>query len=129
MPVNVIDASALAAVLFSAPEADRVLSAIGNDALVAPTLLLFEIASVCLKKVRRHPKKRRVILEAHSLMDRLEIETVDLPLSDAVLLAERQKLTLYDAVYVLLAQRLNTELITLDRQVRKAFEAMTKKVT
>ena len=123
MPVKVIDASALAAVLFSEPKADRVLVEMGEDALAAPTLLPFEIASVCLKKLRRHPKKRKAILDAYALIDQLGIETVDLPLSDAITLAERKALTLYDAVYIRLAQRLGAELVTLDRQVREAFEA------
>jgi len=125
VPVKVIDASALAAVLFSEPEAERVLDEIGDHAIVAPALLPFEIASVCLKKLRRHPKKRKAILDAHALVGRLDIEMVDLSLNDAILLAERKALTLYDAVYIRLAQRLNAGLVTLDRQVRSAFDATT----
>ena len=124
MHVKVIDASALAAVLFSEPEADRVLVEIGEDPLIAPTLLPFDIASVCLKKLRRYPKKRTAILDAYGLIDQLGIDTVDLPLARAITLAEQTKLTLYDAVYIRLAQQLGAELITLDRQVRKAFEAI-----
>jgi len=44
MPVKVIDASALAAVVFDEPDADRVIDAIDDSSLVPPYLLEFELA-------------------------------------------------------------------------------------
>jgi len=55
MTVKVVDASALAALLFGEPEAEKVASRLEKSRLVAPALLGFEIASVCLKKLRRDP--------------------------------------------------------------------------
>jgi uncharacterized protein with PIN domain len=43
MAVKVVDASALAALLFGEPEAER----LGNARLAAPALLGFELANVC----------------------------------------------------------------------------------
>jgi predicted nucleic acid-binding protein len=53
MPVRiVVDASALAAVLFGEPEAPEVAEQLGDSALVAPTLFSYEIANICWKKLR-----------------------------------------------------------------------------
>ena len=56
MAVKVIDASALAALLFGEPEAEAVVERLGDARLVAPSLLGFELANVCLIKCRRHPE-------------------------------------------------------------------------
>lgn len=46
MPVKVVvDASAIAAVLFGEPEAPKVAERLGDSALLAPTLFSYEIAS------------------------------------------------------------------------------------
>ena len=47
MSVKVIDASAVTAILFNEQEADRVIERIADDALMAPVLMPFEVASVC----------------------------------------------------------------------------------
>ena len=44
-----------------------------GHALVAPTLLPLELASVCVKKIRRHPSQRTVLLEALPLFERLPL--------------------------------------------------------
>ena len=49
MAVKVVDASALAALLFDEPEAGAIADRLEDANLVAPALLGFEIASVCLK--------------------------------------------------------------------------------
>jgi len=50
MAVKVVDASALAALLFGEPEAEAVAGQLSNARLVAPGLLAFELANVCLIK-------------------------------------------------------------------------------
>jgi len=62
MAVKIVDASALAALLFGEPEAEAVVVRLGDGSLVAPALLGFEIASVCLKKLRRNPEQRNALL-------------------------------------------------------------------
>ena len=47
MAVRVVDASALAALLFGEPEAEAVAALIDESQLVAPSLLAFELANVC----------------------------------------------------------------------------------
>jgi predicted nucleic acid-binding protein len=59
MAVKVDDASALAALLFAEPEAEAVADQLEGSSLFAPTLLGYEIASVCLKKLRRDPMRQQ----------------------------------------------------------------------
>ncbi len=120
MPVKVIDASALAAVLFGEPAAVEVASHIRGFSLACPALLLFEIASVCLRKIRRHPDLRSSLLAGFELFGRMEITQTAVDLTEAIVLAEKKKLTVYDATYLWLAEMLGAELVTLDKTLAKA---------
>lgn len=120
MPVKVIDASAVAALLFSEPSAETVVDQVREYSLAAPTLLTFEIASVCLKKLRRYPSQRSLLLEAHSLFARLHIAKTDVDCEAVIRLAEDRRLTVYDAAYLWLAYVLRTELVTLDKKLAAA---------
>lgn len=117
MPVKVIDASALAALVFGEPEAVQVALSIGNDALVVPPILWLEMANVCWKKMRRFPDQRDTVLASHSRLGTLPLREVTVPLNDVLLLAEREGLTVYDGCYLWLAQELQTELVTLDKRL------------
>lgn len=118
--VKVVDASALAALLFGEPEADTVAAALAGARLTAPALLAFELANVCLIKQRRHPDQRAALRTAFGLRGRLAVEEVAVE-HDAVLdLAAASGLTAYDASYLWMARQLGAELVTLDRQLAKA---------
>ena len=120
MPVKVVDASALAAVLFGEPKSEEVASHIRGFSLACPALLPFEIASVCLRKIRRHPSQRSSLLAAFELLGRMEITQTAVDLSEAIVVAEKKKLTVYDATYLWLAEKLRAELVTLDKTLAKA---------
>lgn len=121
MPARVVDASALAAVLFGEPEGDRVAKALGRGPLFAPTLLRYEVGSVCLKKVRRHPDQRAELLAALDLLERMEVQEVEVPPVESTELAERADLTVYDVAYLWLARSIGAELVTLDERLKDAF--------
>ncbi len=120
MPVKVVDASALAAVLFGEPEGPNLAASLKGCRLAAPALLPFEVASVCLKKLLRHPGKRSLLLAALRMLGRVEIARTEVNLSEVVALAESAALTVYDASYLWLARRLGAELITLDKRLTRA---------
>lgn len=120
MTVKVVDASALAALLFGEPEAEKVASRLEKSKLVAPALLGFEIASVCLKKLRRDPKRRDALLTAFALYARMPIEILEVEHADTIELAEVSGLTSYDAAYLWLVQKLDAELVTLDKRLQTA---------
>jgi predicted nucleic acid-binding protein len=120
MPVKVIDASALAAILFNEPDSGRVVSRIAGDALVAPQLISFEVASACFKKIRAHPSQSKMLVAAFRLMDRLDIDMTFVDLADVIALAQDTGLTVYDASYLWLARLLKCELVTLDKRLALA---------
>lgn len=120
MAVKVIDASALAALLFAEPDAEAVANRIRGHSLVSPALLSFEVASVCLKKMRRHPARKSSLLAAYSLLARMEVAEAEVNGSEVVELAEEKGLIVYDAAYLWLARKLGAELVTLDKTLARA---------
>jgi predicted nucleic acid-binding protein len=109
--------------VFAEPEADLVTNRIEGAELVAPDLLGFELANVCLTKIRRSPDQRHVLLAAFHLRGRFPVEIMDVDHFGALALAERTRLTVYDASYLWLARQLGAELITLDRRLATAAAA------
>jgi len=123
MAVKVVDASAMAAVLFGEPEADDIAARLGNARLIAPSLLGFELANVCLLKCRRHADQRDALRKAFHLRHRLGVEEIPVD-HDALLdLASETGLTAYDASYLWAARQFQAELVTLDRQLAAACAA------
>lgn len=54
MAVKVIETSALAAVAFAEPDGQRVAAQVEEHDLIASHLLPFELANVCLTKIRSY---------------------------------------------------------------------------
>lgn len=120
MPVKVIDASALAAVVFAEPKAEEVVSRLQGCTLAAPALLPFEMASICLEKLRRYPEQRSLLLAAYRMAGRMEIEQTDVDLNEVIPFAEQKRITAYDATYLWLSHRLGAEIVTLDKKLAEA---------
>ena len=119
--IKVIDASALAAIVFDEPRGDRVANRIADCELVAPTLLAYEMANVCWVKLRRNPRQRQELLAA-LLTPGLAPETLNVDHPAVIELAGQTGLTTSDASYLWLARDLGVELVTLDRQLAEAAE-------
>jgi predicted nucleic acid-binding protein len=119
---KVVDASAVVALLFNELTREEIVPRLRDAALRAPRLIGFEVANACLKKIRAAPAERQALLEAFSLFDALSISFVTVDLGAALVLAERTKLTLYDASYLWLAHALGAELVTLDAKLARADE-------
>jgi predicted nucleic acid-binding protein len=122
MAVRVVDASALAALLFGEPEAEAVAALIDESQLVAPSLLAFELANVCLVKCRRHPEQRDALVAAFHLREQLGVEEIAVDHACVLDLALATGLTAYDASYLWLARQLGAEMITLDKELARAIE-------
>jgi len=58
LPVAVVDASAIAAILFGEPAADDIVERLGSSQLAAPSLLPYEIVSVASGRGSRARSKR-----------------------------------------------------------------------
>ncbi len=115
----VVDACAVAAILFAEPDADEVVKRIDGVQLVAPSLLWYELASVCLKKIAAQPRASKKLLEAFSLLERLNISVVSIDHHESVQLARENRLTAYDASYLWLARYLRVEIVTLDQRLQR----------
>jgi predicted nucleic acid-binding protein len=121
--VKVVDASALAALLFGEPEAEAVAARLDGARLVAPGLLAFELSNVCLVKCRRYPGQREVLILGLRQFDRLGVDEIAVDQAASVELGLATGLTAYDASYLWLAKELGAELVTLDKALRKAADA------
>lgn len=121
MSVTVIDASAIAAVLFDEPESAPVVAGSG-DTLLAPRLLHYEIASVCTTKLAREPANAKLILSRYRLLASLDIELADPDWETLPLLARQWALSAYDAAYLQLALARNAPLVTLDARLASAYD-------
>jgi predicted nucleic acid-binding protein len=120
MAVKVVDASALAALLFGEPEGAAVAERLQEASLIAPALLQFEVANTCLKKMRRHPGQRDALVAAFRMLARVEVGVVEIDQDQVLVLAERLGLSAYDASYLWLARETRSELVTLDGQLEAA---------
>ena len=121
MSVTVVDASAVAAVLFDEPEGAPVAASVG-DALLAPGLLQYEIASVCATKLLREPARAKLILSRYRLLASLDIELAEPDWETLPLLARQWALSAYDAAYLQLALKRKAPLVTLDARLAEAYE-------
>jgi len=122
MSVRVVDASALGALVFGEPKAEKISGALSDEPMVAPSLIWFELASICLKKIKAHPSQKTLILEAFDIARRLNIEIIEVDHLAVIELAEDTGLTTYDACYIWLALELQGELITLDAKMHRAMK-------
>jgi predicted nucleic acid-binding protein len=118
--IKVVDASAVAAILFGEPEAEAIAERLTGARLAAPSLLGYELANVCLTKIRRQPARREALRAALRLASRLKVEIVAVDHAATLDLAEATGLTAYDASYLWLARSLSGELVTLDRKLAAA---------
>jgi predicted nucleic acid-binding protein len=122
MNAVVVDASAIAAVLFDEPEATPIRASV-HGRLLAPGLIRYELASVCLAKIRRFPGRAAEIEARHALVDELDLRLHDPQWSELPRLAQRWTLSVYDAAYLQLAMALGAPLVTLDARLARACDA------
>lgn len=128
--IRVIDASVVAAWILPDEDNEAARSWVGYEpgqSLIAPFHFPAEMANVILVAIRR-----RRITELQAALFREKVAALALEI-DAVgqgslqvrtpLLAQTHGLTIYDALYLELALRLNLPLATFDRELRRAAEA------
>ena len=121
MPATVVDASAIAAVLFDEPEAQPIVASITGK-LIAPTLLRYQLASVCTTKLIRQPARAAEIHARYKLLDKLDIGYFEPDWLPLPMLARRWALSAYDAAYLQLALAAGSALITLDARLAAAWD-------
>ncbi|MCP9630565.1 type II toxin-antitoxin system VapC family toxin [Rhodopseudomonas palustris] len=125
----VLDASVAAAYCFDdedEPVADAAFARLqGSATAVAPALFWFELRNTLLVGSRRGRIDNQQIKRVLERINRAAITFDRLPSSSNALfeLAQRHRLTFYDAAYLELAQREGIELATLDAALIRAAAA------
>lgn len=123
MPAKVVDASALAAIIFEEPRAAEAFNLIYGVELHAPRLLAYELTHVAQRKSRAYPAHREAAekaLEAALLMD---IQWSEVDHVVVLRLALETGLTTYDASYLYLARTLDLALVTFDERLQAVVDA------
>jgi predicted nucleic acid-binding protein len=78
------------------------------------------MSSVCLKKLRAHPRQRDAILTRFARLASIPIELLPVDPTAMVEVSELLALSAYDASYLLLVRQMNAELVTLDTDLLAA---------
>ena len=124
MTDKVVDASALAAVVFLEPGYAETEARMDGQTLHAPRLLHFEMTNIAIKKIRKSSSDRDLILLQLDSGLAIPIVEHDVDHREVADLAERTKLSAYDASYLWLAKQLNCELVTLDARLESATQSL-----
>lgn len=129
MPVVVVDASVVLDFAFDEgdPAETRRLMQIVDQGAWIPQHFRLEISNAIVSRVRRGVFEAYRAAEFFDLVLRLPLhvdgETTLDAWSTGFRLANRHRLTIYDACYLALAQRLDLPLATFDKALRAAAEA------
>ena len=121
----VIDASVVFRWVFREPDRQHALElrerwVEGTVELIAPRLLVAEIASALCKRVRRKHLSAEEAAKAFSLLLENSPRLFDDDVPVALTLALRHQMSLWDAVYLALAVERRCDLITADRRLYDA---------
>ncbi len=123
----VVDASAVAAVLFSEANGATIRAHVRGESLLAPQLIDYELANICWKRIRREPLAGQGLLTMLASLDSLGIRRVAVPATEIVALAVQTGLTAYDASYLWLAMSRDVELVTLDDKLARVNQQMRER--
>ena len=114
------DATVLAAAVFGEREQLQAVALLQGRALVAPHLVDYEMTNVALKKVGRGHLGEEEVVAALAAYAALAIERHGIDPAAVLGLAQRYRLTAYDATYLWLAARLQAPLATFDGALARA---------
>lgn len=127
----VIDSSITLAWFFEdewSAAADTVLRQVAESGAVVPSLWRLEVANALQMAVRRQRVDARFrdasIADLRTLPIVIDADTDRQAWGSTLILAERCQLTLYDAAYLELAQRIGSPLASLDQPLRAAATAI-----
>lgn len=123
----VVDASAVAAMLFDETEGATIRAHIRGESLMAPHLIDYELANICWKRARRTPSGQAASLTMLAALAYVKIDRVSVPATDVASLALRTGLSAYDASYLWLAMSRDLELVTLDDRLARVNQALRER--
>jgi predicted nucleic acid-binding protein len=115
----VIDASVIVKLAKKEEGTDRAVALIeehtkGKEKIIVPSLLFYEVANALLYAKEL---KNKEISEFLEILDELDFEIIELSIKDilkAAFLGREKNITVYDASYLILAQKFDVDFITAD---------------
>ena len=116
----VVDSSAFSALLFAEPDGLEIASRLEGGRLLAPSLLILELANVALKKCNLGLLTPEQVTSSFIRFHRFNVELHEVDMDACFATALRHRLTAYDASYLLLSRNTGAELVTLDRKLARA---------
>jgi predicted nucleic acid-binding protein len=123
--IRVVDASAVAAMLFGEPDGPWVHARLSGQLLFVPRIFHFELGNTCRMKSRRHPDKAEELLTAWLYWNiQPPVTGMAIDLTTTMELARHHNLTFCDASYLWLAQNHASVLISLDAQLVRAARSL-----
>ena len=117
--ILVVDASAIAAVLYNEPAGAKIRAHVRDETMIAPQLIDYELANASLRKARRQPELAANLLVMLAGLKALTIRREPVPPVEVAELALRTGISAYDASYLWLALSHDAELVTLDDRLAK----------
>jgi predicted nucleic acid-binding protein len=124
MPDRVVDASAVAALIFAEEAGAAVREVLRGHAMHAPALIEFELANTAWKRTRRFPHRAAEFELALEGLSKLPVQYRRIDRQAVLRLAVEMNLSAYDASYLWLARSLGVPLITLDKKLAAAAEKL-----
>lgn len=126
---RVIDASIAAAMVFGDSAAELGTLDFRERFFVAPSVIRYEFTHICVKKHRRGLIDSERMLKAWNEFESLGISTESVSFPEATAAAIRYRVSGYDAAYLWMAISQRIELLTLDRELNKAWRLAAKEST
>jgi predicted nucleic acid-binding protein len=129
LTVVVVDSSVIVAALSPDEKSDKALldlRAAAAQGMLAPSLLMYELANVIVTKRRRGGLDADDHARLNAEVANLPVELIELngaDSADLAVLALDLNLSAYDAAYVQLARQRSASLLTLDRRLAEAARA------
>lgn len=116
----VVDASVIVDLLLGGPSAQNIVQRLSNEELAAPDLIDAEVPQV-LRKLELL-KKLSSLSVSGAFRDYQDLPIFRFPMAAIAkrAFALRKNLTIYDAMYVVLAERLEVPLLTRDARLARA---------
>jgi predicted nucleic acid-binding protein len=123
----VLDSSVIAKLFIDEKDSDKAAelfeeSSTKDIALVASTLVFYEVGNTILKHLRGKDKDGSEYMKQLFLLN-IEYRSLDQPLaSEAIRMAKVHGITCYDAVHITLSQQHKSALVTEDKELLRKFE-------
>jgi len=103
----------------------------GHVKAYAPTLIVYELASVILKAIKNNILKVQDGVEALKAIGSLGINLIPIlweESAEILKIATASGLTIYDSTYLWLSKKLEGKLITADQELKRRGETITKTI-